>query len=720
MRKYLVTMLLGLTATISFSQTAKQDSGVIKELLPLEISSIRANNKAPFAKTNLKKEDVTKLNLGQDLPFIFNQTPNVVVNSDAGNGVGYTGIRIRGTDATRINVTLNGIPFNDAESQGTFFVNMPDFISSASSIQIQRGVGTSSNGVGAFGATINIATNENNVKPYAELNNSFGSFNTFKNTLKIGSGLLNNKFALDARLSNITSDGYIDRASSNLKAYYISGAYLAEKSSLRVTIFSGQEKTYQAWNGIDEATLKTNRTFNPSGTDKPGEPYANETDNYTQTHYQLAYNINLNNTLQLSTSLFYVQGEGYYENYRFNNRYSSFGLPNVVVGATTITRSDFIRQLWLDNDFYGQLISLQYKKNKSIFTLGGGWNTYVGDHFGKLIWAKDGGVNPDAKFYNTPAHKKDVYTYAKWEYAITNNWQLFTDVQLRNVRYNMDGFRNNTSLFIDRKFNFLNPKMGITYTKNGWQAFISYAIANKEPNRDDFEAGINTQPLHETLHDIELGIEKRTKNWLFAANVYYMNYKNQLVNTGKINDVGAYTRVNVPNSYRLGIELQASGKLTNWLRLNNNIALSRNKIKAFTEFIDDYDLGGQLMVQHNNTNIALSPSVVGSASLDFLVNKQIEISATSKYVGKQFLDNTQNQNRSLAAFYTQDIRVQFVPTIKCFSNTTIIAQANNVFNKLYEPNGYTFSYKAGGLVTTENYFYPMAGINFMVGVNVKL
>lgn len=712
-------MLLGLTATTSFTQTGKKDS-TIKELLPLEVTSIRANSKAPFAKTNLKKEDIAKLNLGQDLPFIFNQTPNVVVNSDAGNGVGYTGIRIRGTDATRINVTLNGIPFNDAESQGTFFVNMPDFISSASSIQIQRGVGTSSNGVGAFGATINIATNENNVKPYAELNNSFGSFNTFKNTIKIGSGLLNNKFTLDARLSNISSDGYIDRASSNLKAYYISGAYLAEKSSLRVTVFSGQEKTYQAWNGIDEATLKTNRTFNPSGTDKPGEPYANETDNYTQSHYQIAYNINLNNTLHLSTSLFYVQGEGYYENYRFNNRYSSFGLPNVVVGATTITRSDFIRQLWLDNDFYGQLISLQYKKNKSIFTLGGGWNTYVGDHFGKLIWAKDGGINPDAKFYNTPALKKDVNTYAKWEYAITNNWQLFTDVQFRNVSYSMNGFRNNTSLFIDRKFNFLNPKMGITYTKNGWQAFISYAIANKEPNRDDFEAGINTQPLHETLHDIELGIEKRTKNWLFAANVYYMNYKNQLVNTGKINDVGAYTRVNVPKSYRLGIEIQADGKLANWLGVNANIAVSKNKIKSFTEFIDDYDLGGQLTVQHNNTNIALSPAVVCGASLNFLVNKHLEISTISKYVGTQYLDNTQNNARSLNAFYTQDIRLKIIPTLKCFSHTTIVAQVNNVFNKWYEPNGYTFSYKASGVVTTENYFFPMAGINFIVGVNVKL
>lgn len=720
MRTHLVTIFCGLIAFNSFSQTSKKDSSKVGELIPLEIVSIRANSKAPFAKTNLKKEDIAKLNLGQDLPFVFNQTPSVVVDANAGNGVGYTGIRIRGTDATRINVTLNGIPFNDAESQGTFFVNMPDFISSASSVQIQRGVGTSSNGVGAFGATINIATNENNEKSYAEFNNSFGSFNTIKNTIKLGSGLLNKKFMVDARLSNITSDGYVDRASSNLKAYYISGAYLANKSSLRLTVFSGQEKTYQAWNGIDEATLKTTRTFNSAGTEKPGEPYSNETDNYTQTHHQLAYNVSLSNNIQFSTSLFYVKGAGYYENYRFDNAYSSFGLPNVVVGGTTILKSDFIRQLWLDNDFYGQLISLQYKKNKHQITIGGGWNTYVGNHFGKLIWAKDGGVNPDDKFYNTPALKKDANAYAKWEYAISTNWQLFTDVQFRNVNYTMNGFRNNPVLFIKREFNFLNPKLGITFSKNGWQAFASYTLANKEPNRDDFEAGLNTQPLHETLHDVELGIEKRTKNWLFAANIYYMLYHNQLVNTGKINDVGAYTRVNVPKSYRLGIELQAIGKITQWLAVNSNLALSKNKIKSFTEFIDDYDMGGQLLVQHHNKNIALSPSIVGSASFDFKINKQVEISAISKYVGKQYLDNTQNISRSLAAFYTQDVRLQYIPTIKGFSNVTLLIQANNVFNKLYEPTGYTFSYKAGGSINTENYFFPMAGVNFMIGLNVRL
>jgi iron complex outermembrane receptor protein len=415
-----------------------------------------------------------------------------------------------------------------------------------------------------------------------------------------------------------------------------------------------------------------------------------------------------------------VQGAGYYENYRFNNKYSSFGLPNVVVGANTITRSDFIRQLWLDNDFYGQLVSLHYKKNKHAVTLGGGWNTYVGEHFGKLIWAKDGGVNPDAKFYNTPALKKDVNIYAKWEYPVSNNWQLFTDLQYRNVAYKMNGFRNNPTLFINRTFGFLNPKIGVTYTKSNWKLFGSYALANKEPNRDDFEASTTTQPLHETLHNIELGAEKRTKNWLFAANFYYMYYKNQLVNTGKINDVGAYTRVNVPSSYRMGIELQANGQFSKWLKLNSNISISKNKINAFAEFIDDYDLGGQLVVQHSNTDIALSPNVVGSASLDFVVNKQVEISAISKYVGKQYLDNTQNQNKSLDAFYTQDIRLQWTPSLKCFSHATIILQASNVFNKLYEPNGYTFSYKAGGVVSTENYFFPMASTNFMLGVNVRL
>ncbi len=702
------------------AQSLVNDSVAQKELIPIEIKSVRASSKAPFTKTNIKKEEIAKLNTGADLPFVLNATPNVVVQSDAGNGVGYTGLRIRGTDATRINFTLNGIPFNDAESQGTFFVNMPDFLSSVNSIQIQRGVGTSTNGVGSFGASVNMSTNELIQKATAEVNNSVGSFNTFKHTIKASSGLLNNHFTVDARLSKITSDGYIDRASSNLEAFYFSAAYFGKKSSLRLNIFSGKEKTYQAWNGINEVALQTNRTFNASGTEKPGTPYSNETDNYNQTHYQLFYNTSLSSTLKLSFSNFLTTGVGYYENYKADERFSKYYLPNVIIGGTTISRSDFIRQLWLDNNFYGQLASFVYQKNKSTITFGGGWSTYKGDHFGKLIWSKNGGLPIDYNFYNTPASKTEQHSFAKWEYAVSQKWQLFTDVQYRAVQYTMNGFRNNPTLNIQRNFGFLNPKIGVTYTNNGWQSFISYAIANKEPNRDDFEAGAIAQPLHEQLHNIEIGIEKRWQKTFIAANLYGMFYNNQLVNTGKINDVGAYTRVNVDKSYRLGIELQAAHNFNNKFNIQSNLSLSRNKINRFTEFFDNYDVGTQETVNHSNTDISLSPNIVGSFTLNYLPIKTLECSFISKYVGKQFLDNTSNNARSLEAFYTQDLRVVFSPKVKSVSGVQIIAQVNNIFNAMYVPNGYTFSYIAGGAFNTENFYFPMAGTNFMLAVNVKL
>jgi iron complex outermembrane recepter protein len=719
MKRHTLLAVLFLS-THTYAQVNKNDSLAQKELIPVELKSIRASNKAPFTKTNLKKEDIAKLNTGADLPFVLTTTPNVVVQSDAGNGVGYTGLRIRGTDATRINFTLNGIPFNDAESQGTFFVNMPDFLSNVSSIQIQRGVGTSTNGVGNFGASVNMSTNELIEKATAEINNSVGSFNTFKHTIKASSGLLNNHFTIDARLSKISSDGYIDRASSNLQAFYFSAAYLAKKSSLRLNIFSGNEKTYQAWNGIDEATLKSNRTYNVSGTEKPGTPYSNETDNYNQTHYQLFYNLSLSEALKLSVTNFLTTGIGYYENYKANERFSKYYLPNVVIGGTTITRSDFIRQLWLDNNFYGQLANFIYQKNKSVLTFGGGWSAYKGKHIGKLIWSKNGGLPVDYNFYNNPASKTEQHVFAKWEYTLSPQWQLFTDVQYRAVQYTMNGFRNNPALNIDRRFSFLNPKIGITYTKNGWQSFISYAIANKEPNRDDFEASNTTQPLHEQLHNIEIGVEKRWTKTFVSANLYGMFYNNQLVNNGKINDVGAYTRVNVDKSYRLGIELQATHEFSKSLNVAANFSLSKNKINSFTEYFDNYDLGIQQTINHTNTDISLSPNVVGALSFNYLPSKKLELSLISKYVGKQYLDNTQNDARSLDAYFTQDFRIIYTPNFKAIKGFQIIAQVNNIFNAMYVPNGYTFSYVAGGAFTTENYYFPMAGANFMLSVNIKL
>lgn len=689
-------------------------------LQPLEVKATRASDKAPFAKTNLSKEEIAKLNLGQDLPFILNQTPSVVVNADAGNGVGYTGIRIRGTDATRINVTLNGIPYNDAESQGTFFVDLPDFSSSVSSIQIQRGVGTSSNGTGAFGATINLATNEFNEKAYGELNNSFGSFNTWKNTVKAGTGLIDGHFTVDARLSQVTSDGYIQRASSNLQSFAFSAAYLNKQSSLRLNVFSGKEKTYQAWNGVPEYLLTTDRTYNSSGTEKAGSPYDNETDNFRQTHYQLFFNTTLSKYWNFNTALFLTQGLGYYENYNANKKYSSFGLPNVVVGTTTITKTDIIKRQWLDNNLYGQILSFQYKKDNNIVTIGGGWNSFDNTHYGELIWAKNGGVNVGYKYYNLPAKKTDANIYAKLQHQLNKNLSFFGDVQYRFVEHTMHGFKNNPTLVIDRKLNFFNPKIGLTYIKNGWQTYISYAMAGKEPNRDDFEASTTTQPNKETLHDIEIGIEKKKENYSFGATIYYMLYKDQLVLTGKINDVGAYTRTNVDNSYRAGIELQGSYIFTSWMNINANLTLSKNKIKSFTEYADDYDNGGQIAIQHSNTDIALSPNTTAGATLNFLLSKNLDFSLIGKYVGKQYLDNAQSNNRQLHNFYTQDVRLLYNIKNKLFKEWNIIAQVNNVFNKKYEPNGYTFSYVSGGQFTTENFYFPMAGTNFMVALNVKL
>ncbi len=689
-------------------------------LQPLEVRAIRASDKAPFTKTNIDKKEIAKQNLAQDIPFLLNQTPSVVINSDAGNGVGYTAIRIRGTDATRINVTLNGIPYNDAESMGTYFVDLPDFSSSINSIQIQRGVGTSSNGAGAFGATINMSTNEFNEKPYVELNNSFGSFNTFKNTIKAGTGLIGNHFTFDARLSSIRSDGYVDRASSNLKSFYFSGAYINKKTSLRLNIFSGYEKTYQAWYGIDAATLASNRTYNPAGTEKTDSPYNNQTDNYTQTHYQLFLNHAINTKWSFNTALFLTKGKGYYEEYKANQKYSKYGLPNITSGGTTYTKTDLVRQKWLDNNFYGQIASLQYKTNIDEITFGGGWTKYEGEHFGNISWLKIGTAPIDYKYYNYPANKTDGNIYTKWQHQVANNLTSFIDLQYRSVTYNMRGFKNNPTLNINRKFNFFNPKAGISYNKNGWQTYMSFAIANKEPNRDDFEASLITQPTHETLQDLEFGTEKKTATYSYGATLYYMNYINQLVLTGKINDVGAYTRSNIPSSYRMGIELQGAAKITHWVNIAGNITISKNKIKSFTEFIDNYDNGLQNKVQYENKDISFSSNLISSLTLNFIPLKNAEISLINKYVGKQYLDNTQNDNRALNAFFVQDLRGIYTLNTKAFKEIQFIFQVNNLLNKKYEPNGYTFNYISGGALTAENYFYPMAGINFMMAVNIKL
>ncbi|MEO6894084.1 MAG: TonB-dependent receptor plug domain-containing protein, partial [Ginsengibacter sp.] len=657
-KTFLLISLLASNYLLKAQDTSSHKLGDTLMLDNIEITSIRASDKAPFTKTNLDKEQLAKVNLGQDLPFVLNQTPSVVVNSDAGNGVGYTGIHIRGTDASRINVTLNGIPYNDAESQGTFFVDMPDITSSVNSIQIQRGVGTSTNGAGAFGATINLSTNEVNKEKYLELSNSYGSFNTWKNTLKVGSGLLANHFLIDARVSRITSDGYIDRATSNLKSLYFSAAYINEKSSLRFNIISGKEKTYQAWNGVPESYLDSDRTYNSSGTEKPGTPYANETDNYIQTHYQLFYNHKINSLFSYNIAAFLSRGRGYYENYKADESFGDYFLPDIINGTDTITSTDLVKRLWLDNYFYGSIFSLQYHKNKTDLTFGGGYTEYDGKHYNIVTWAQQG-FPVDYKYFNAPATKNDFNLYAKLMQSLGAGFTGFLDLQGHFIKYKIDGFKDRPDIRIKKEYTFFNPKAGISFNKNNYQAYLSFAVATKEPNRDDFEADVNQIPKPETLYDVELGIEKKYETFNYGATFYYMNYHNQLVNTGKINDVGAQTRTNALNSYRAGIELQGSTIITKWMNITGNLSFSRNKIKDFTEYIEDYDNGGQKQNHYQNTDISFSPDVVGAASINFIPIKNGEINLQSKYVGRQFLDNTSHISRSLNPYFVENVKFSY-------------------------------------------------------------
>jgi iron complex outermembrane recepter protein len=717
MKKIVPALLLCIMACVAKAQSVKKFNDT-SFLQPVEVLAVRAADKAPFAKTNISKKEIEKNNLGQDLPFLLNQMPSVIVNSDAGNGVGYTGIRIRGTDATRVNVTLNGIPYNDAESQGTYFVDLPDIASSTNSIQVQRGVGTSTNGAGAFGATINLSTNEINKNFYAELNNSYGSFDTWKHTFKFGSGIIGNHFTIDGRLSKISSDGYMDRAKTDLRSFYVSTAYLSEKNSLRLNVFSGKERTYQAWNGVPEYLLMTDRTYNSAGTEKPGVPYENEVDDYLQTHYQLFFNHKFNTYWKGNVVLFLTDGKGYYEQYKAAAGLGSYGLPDYYNGDSLVSETDIIRRLWLDNNFYGSVFSVQHQKNTTQFIAGGGWTRYDGKHYGQIIWADIQPAVPlNYKWYDLTAHKTDLNLYTKWTEQWSAKWQSFADLQLRTVSYDINGFRDNPSLLVNNNYTFLNPKVGITYTNKNWQAYWSYAIAGKEPNRDDFESQ-SAKPKAETLFDIEMGAEKKAAKYSFGANLYYMKYKDQLVLIGNINDVGAYTRTNVPNSYRMGVELQGKLLINELINVSGNTTFSSNKIKNFTELVDDFDNGGTKNNFYESTDISFSPSIIAGGIITITPVKNAEINLVSKYVGRQYLDNTSQKSRSLNPYYTQDVRLSYNIENNTPKNINIILQLNNVFNKKYEANGYTFSYIAGGPVT-ENYYFPMATFNWMLGVNIK-
>ncbi|MGV3601045.1 MAG: TonB-dependent receptor [Dyadobacter fermentans] len=707
------------------------------------INATRVNDKTGMAYTNVTAAQIDKQNLGQDLPVLLNFSPSLVSTSDAGAGVGYSGIRIRGSDATRINVTVNGIPYNDAESQGVFWVNMPDFASSVSSIQIQRGVGTSTNGAGAFGASVNINTNAFRETAYAELNNSFGSFNTFKNTLKVGSGLIKDKFTFDARLSRVSSDGFVDRASSELHSYYLSGGYFGKKSFVRVNVFSGKERTYQSWNGVPEAKLRGNREGILAYIDRNGlgekdaqnllnadnrtynsYTYKNEVDNYRQDHYQVVSSHNLSNKLTFNLNAFLVRGLGYYEQYRAGDDYSSYNLPNVVIGQDTLTSTDLIRRRWLDNYFYGSTFSFDYNSFKKLTaSFGGGWNQYDGDHYGQIIWARNAGnIENEHQYYFNTGKKKDFNLYGKVYYAFTDQLTAFADLQFRRVSHAIHGIDNNlVNLAFDQSYSFFNPKAGLTYQlAEQSSVYASYSVGNREPNRDDFTNSTALLfPKSERLQNVEAGFRTQQGKWAFAANYYLMSYKNQLVLTGQINDVGGSVRVNVPKSYRTGIELEGAVVFNNHLKWNANATFSQNKIKNFTEYIVDYDNGGYQTVDHGKSDISFSPNVIAGSQFTYSLRKNLELALLTKYVGKQYLDNTSTETRKLDAYLTNDIRLSWTIKPSWANEIAFNLLVNNVLDEKYESNGYTYGYIAGGALTQENFYFPQAGRNFLVGVNFR-
>lgn len=710
------------------------------------VSTTRAGNKAAATFKDINKETIAKNNFGQDLPFILNNTPGVVVTSDAGAGVGYTGIRLRGSDATRVNVTINGIPYNDSESQGTFWVNMPDFASSVDNIQIQRGVGTSTNGAGAFGGSLNVQTTAGEPEAYAELNNTYGSYNTWKNTVKIGTGLIQNKWSFDGRLSRIKSNGFIDRASSNLKSYFLSGAYHGKNDLLRVNVFGGSEKTYQAWNGVPEAKLRNDKDallthylnnkgqlyftkedslnlFDANSRTYNQFLYKDQTDNYQQNHYQALYARSFSEHFSFNGALHYTTGKGYYEEYKNSQKFSKYGLENVVVNGTTVSKTDLVRRRWLDNNFYGLTYGFNYTPESNLqFTLAGGYNEYRGKHFGQVIWAKfaSNGDN-DRHYYENKANKDDFNTYLKVNYNPVASLNLFADLQYRYINYNILGTDKNVNqINLKDQLNFFNPKIGASYFINSnSNVYASFSVANKEPSRDDYiNAEVSKLPKPERLNDLEAGYRLKTEALNLGANLYGMWYKDQLVVTGKVNDVGEYFRQNVDNSYRLGIEMDASYVFSKYFSVLANAAFSKNKIKNFVEFIDDYDNGGQIENKYTNVSISFSPNTVVGGELVFTPINAFALSWQSKYVGKQYLDNTQNEKRKLDGYLTNNIRLAYNWQLKGIKNINVAVLVNNVFNKKYESNGYTYSYYAGGLVT-ENFYFPQAGTNFLLNVNLK-
>jgi iron complex outermembrane receptor protein len=692
-----------LFSIFSFSQEIPKDSVKVNQLDEVLVSAVRVTSKTPVSFSNLGKKEIATRNLGQDIPILMNYMPSVVTTSDAGNGVGYTGIRVRGSDATRVNVTINGIPYNDSESHGTFWVNMPDFASSVESLQLQRGVGTSTNGAGAFGASLNMLTDSYSKESSGEISNSFGSFNTRKSTVKFSTGLMNDGFEIAGRLSDLNSHGYIDRASSDLKSYFLQGTFVGKSTIIKALVFGGTEKTYQSWNGIDAQTLRDNRTFNPSGiyTDEFGNTryYDNETDNYQQDHYQLHWNEKISSNWSTNLAFHYTKGKGYYENYKEDADFADYNLTPVAGQTST----DLIRQKWLSNDFYGVTYSANYKTDKIDFIFGGAYNQYEGDHFGKVIWARYASTSElGDHYYDDYGDKTDGNFFAKANYQITKKISLFGDLQYRNVTYKANGVQAD---LVDDSFDFFNPKAGLNYTINDKNnLYFSYARANREPNRSDYEGG-NVRP--EKLNDFELGWRFASAKTRLNINGYYMLYQDQLVLTGALDDVGNPVRTNVGKSYRIGLEADASIQLfKNW-NWRPNITVSSNKNQ---DFVLDNGSGLQDL---GKTNIAFSPNVIAANRLTFMPIKNLQMSVMTKFVDEQFMSNIDDAASKLDAYTQTDFNVYYeLPIKKVFKSIAFSATVNNVFDEDIVSNGADYG---GGYI----YYFPQAGINFLAGLTLK-
>ncbi|MCB0601772.1 MAG: TonB-dependent receptor [Saprospiraceae bacterium] len=673
---------------------------------PVEVIHHWATGKTPMTYTNYPGAEIQKQNTGQDMPYLLRYTPSLWVNSDAGNGIGYTSMRIRGSDPTRINVTINGVPLNDPESQYVFWVDLPDFASSTKQMQIQRGVGTSTNGAGAFGASINLNTQSFTTGPQARITGSLGSFNTRRASAEVSTGLINNHFQMDGRLSTIHSDGYIDRARADLRSYYLSAAYLNRNTSLRFLHFSGKENTYQAWDGvpatyIDDPQL---RRYNSAGSERPGSPHPNEIDDYQQSHYQAIWNQKLSVFMDLNVTLHYTKGYGYFEQYKADQLLSDYGITDPTGQHLT---TNLIRRRWLDNDFYGALASWALHTAKGMtWTLGAAGNDYLGNHYGEVIWASFmGDAEQGFRYYDNDARKRDLSAYSKWEIPLTRQLQSYLDLQVRQVYYDFLGTgQDGRPLRQSVQLPFFNPKAGLSWVPSAHhRAYLSFAVGHKEPNRDDYtESSSSQHPLPESLYNTELGWDWSGARASLGANIYHMYYVNQLVLNGQINDVGAYTRINIPKSYRAGIEVQSQWQPLEKLEIITNLTWSQNRVRKFTDYVDDWDAGGQIPVEYRNTSLSFSPQWVNNQQIRYYLqgnkeaSRNILVQWAWNHVSRQNLDNTQQKEASIPGYWVNDLALIGSIPVKNGPQIGWNIQVQNLWNTLYTTNGWVYRFSSAG------------------------